>query len=71
MGSHCTVGRGMLMGQWLFCGNLEFDFLSLRLPSRKVWGGRGTVRQIPRQRAGWFGQEEGLSSGDTSVAKRV
>ena len=34
-------------------------------------GGRGTVRQIPRQRSVWFGREGGLSSGDTSVAKRV
>ncbi|BFL46206.1 hypothetical protein [Lactonifactor longoviformis] len=34
-------------------------------------GGRGTVKGILRQRAVWFGQEEGLGSGDTSVAKRV
>ena len=32
---------------------------------------RGEVRDIPRQWTGWFGREEGLGSGDTSIAKRV
>ena len=54
------MNRGKI-GIW-WC---NWDFGSRRFKTAGV-GDRGTVREIPRQRAGWFGREGGLSSGDDS-----